>query len=57
MVRGFVRPSGQVFNPKSASYDAKITSGNIVDTGADGQHRVNVEVISVKPLEYFWENS
>jgi hypothetical protein len=29
--------------------------GDIVDIRADGEHRVIVEVIPVKPLEYFWE--
>ena len=46
---------GQVTLPKSVRELADISPGDIVKFQVVGPHKVMVEVIPVKPLEYFWE--
>lgn len=55
MVRSTLQPRGQVTIPKSVRDEAAMTPGDIVEIRADGLHRVILEVIPVRPLEYFWE--
>ncbi|MCO5223608.1 MAG: AbrB/MazE/SpoVT family DNA-binding domain-containing protein [Thermomicrobiales bacterium] len=55
MAKSTVQTRGQVTIPKSVREEAAVAPGDIVDIRADGMHKVIIEVIPVKPLDYFWE--
>jgi AbrB family looped-hinge helix DNA binding protein len=55
MARSILQPRGQVTIPKSVREEVSMSPGDVVDIRADGLHRVIMEVIPVRPLEYFWE--
>lgn len=55
MAKSTLQQRGQVTIPKSIREEASMSPGDIVEVRADGFHRVVIEVIPIKPLEYFWE--
>lgn len=54
MARSTLQPRGQVTIPKSVREEASMAPGDIVDIRVIGRHRVIMEIIPVRPLEYFW---
>ena len=55
MTRSTLQQRGQVTIPKSVREAASMHPGDIVEIRADGPRRVVIEVIPVKPLEFFWD--
>lgn len=55
MARSTLQPRGQVTIPKSVRDEVGLAPGDIVEIRAAGPHKVVIEVIPVKPLEYFWQ--
>ena len=53
-MKSTVQSRGQVTLPKIIRDQAGIAPGDIVEFQVVGPHKVLVEVIPVKPLEYFW---
>lgn len=56
MATGRVQQRGQVTLPKEIRDDAGIAPGDLLDFKIIGPNQVVFEVVSVKPLEYFWEH-
>lgn len=54
-MRSTLQQRGQVTIPKSVREAASMHPGDIVEIRADGPNRVVIEVIPIRPLEYFWE--
>lgn len=53
-MKSTVQSRGQVTLPKLIREQADISPGDIVEFQVVGPHKVMVEVIPVKPLDYFW---
>lgn len=53
-MKSTVQSRGQVTLPKSIRDQADISPGDLVEFEVVGPHKIMVEVIPVKPLEYFW---
>jgi AbrB family looped-hinge helix DNA binding protein len=54
-VKSTVQSRGQVTLPKSIRDRANIAPGDLVEFQVVGPHKVMIEVIPVKPLQYFWD--
>ncbi len=54
-MKSTVQSRGQVTLPKFIRDQANIAPGDLVEFQVVGPHKVMIEVIPVKPLQYFWE--
>ncbi len=55
MAIGKVQQRGQVTLPREIRNEASIEPGDLLDFRVVGPNKVIFEVVTVKPLEYFWE--
>lgn len=50
-----VQQRGQITLPKEVREEAAISPGDLVSFRVLGEHQIVIEVIPVRPLQYFWE--
>lgn len=50
-----IQQRGRVMVPKDIMNEAEMSTGDFVTFRVVGKHQVILEVIPVKPLQYFWE--